>query len=112
LPREERWPAVKRLVDHWFPIYWRHRDSRWARRLLARIAGINFYYGELPLRSREQFYEWALLDTHDAMTDAFKRFRSVASIRGTLKELGADHVQAWVGGNGVEASCRKPETKL
>jgi SAM-dependent methyltransferase len=108
LPANDRWPAVQRLVDFWFPIYWRHRHSRWARRLLARVAGINFYYGELPLRSREQFYEWSLLDTHDAMTDVFKRFRTVDSIRKTLERLGAEEIHVWPGGNGVEAWCRKP----
>jgi SAM-dependent methyltransferase len=108
LPPEKRWPAVKRLVDFWFPIYWRHRDSRWARRVLARLGGINFYYGELPLGSREAFYEWALLDTHDALTDVFKRFRNVGSIRHTLERLGATDIHVWEGGNGVEAWCRKP----
>lgn len=107
-PPAKRWPAVKRIVDFWFPIYWRYRESRWARRILARIGGINFYYGELPLQSREAFYEWALLDTHDAMTDHYKRHRNVGSIRRTLERLGAEEIHAWAGGNGVEAWCRKP----
>jgi SAM-dependent methyltransferase len=108
LPQEKRWPAVKRIVDFWFPVYWRFRHSRWARRILARIAGMNFYYGELPLTSREALYEWALLDTHDALTDTYKRFRTVNQIRGTLQGLGATHIAVWEGGNGVEAVCEKP----
>jgi SAM-dependent methyltransferase len=104
----KRWPAVKRIVDFWFPIYWRYRESRWARRILARIGGINFYYGELPLKSREAFYEWALLDTHDAMTDHYRRYRTVGSIRTALEQLGATDIHVWQGGNGVEAWCRKP----
>jgi SAM-dependent methyltransferase len=108
LPSEKRWPAVKRIVDFWFPVYWRFRDNRVARRVLDRIAGIHFYHGELPLRSREQNYQWSLLDTHDGMTDHFKRYRTVRSIRQTLERLGAEDIQVWKGGNGVEASCRKP----
>lgn len=108
LPPEKRWPAVKKIVDFWFPLYWRFRNNRWAGRLLSRIAGIHFYHGQLPLRSREQNYEWSLLDTHDGMTDHFKRFRTVGSIRQTLERLGAQDVRVWKGGNGVEASCRKP----
>jgi hypothetical protein len=108
LPPEKRWPAVKWFVDSWFPLYWRYRESRWARRILARIAGINFYYGQLPLRSREEFYQWSLLDTHDAMTDYFKRFRSAGSIRRTLEGLGATEIVVTKRGNGIEASCRKP----
>lgn len=108
LPPKKRWPAVKRIVDFWFPIYWRWRDNRWAQRVLGRIGGIHFYHGQLPLKSRETHYEWSLLDTHDGMTDHFKRFRTVRSIRRTLERLGGDDIQVRKGGNGVEASCRKP----
>jgi SAM-dependent methyltransferase len=108
LPPEKRWPTVKKIVDFWFPLHWRFRDNRWARRVLGRIAGIHFYYGDLPLHSREQNYEWSLLDTHDGMTDHFKRFRTVRSIRRTLERLGAEDIRVWKGGNGVEGSCRKP----
>lgn len=108
LPPQKRWPVVKKIVDFWFPIHWRFRNRRWIQRVLERVAGIHFYYGQLPLRLREQNYEWSLLDTHDGMTDQFKRFRTVGSIRNTLERLGADDVRVWKGGNGVEASCRKP----
>jgi SAM-dependent methyltransferase len=108
LPPQKRWPAVKALVDFWFPIYWLFRGNRWAQRILSRTAGIHFYYGQFPLGSREQYYEWSLLDTHDGMTDHFKRFRTVASIRRTLERLGAQEIHVWKGGNGVEAWCRKP----
>ena len=108
LPPEKRWPAVKRLVDSWFPLYWRYRDNRWVQRILGRTAGIHFYYSQLPLASREQHYQWSLLDTHDGMTDHFKRYRSVGSIRRTLARLGAEDIRVWKGGNGVEALCRKP----
>ena len=110
LPRQKRWPAVKRIVDFWFPIYWRWRDNGLARKILARVGGIHFYVGEMPLENRERFYEWSLLDTHDGMTDAFKRFRTNRSIRRTLERLGASEIAVWTGGNGVEAWCRKPLT--
>jgi SAM-dependent methyltransferase len=109
LPPQKRWLAVKKIVDFWFPIYWRFRDSRWAERILGRIAGIHFYYRQLPLGSRERVYEWSLLDTHDGMTDYFKRYRTVKGIRRTLERLGAVDINVWKGGNGVEARCRKPE---
>jgi SAM-dependent methyltransferase len=114
LPRAKRWEAVKRHVDFWFPHFWRYRDNRWAQRLLSRIGGINFYYGGLPLSSRQEFYEWALLDTHDALTDVYKRLRTVRSIRRTLERLGATDLIVTKGalgiegGNGIEAFCRKP----
>jgi SAM-dependent methyltransferase len=107
LPPEKRWPTVKRLVDFWFPIYWRLRDNKVARKVLARIAGIHFYAGQIPLKNREQHYEWALLDTHDGMTDAYKRYRTPAQIKGALSSLGAMEIEVWEDGNGVEAWCRK-----
>jgi SAM-dependent methyltransferase len=109
LPPQKRWLAVKKIVDFWFPVYWRFRGSRWAERILGRIAGIHFYYRQLPLGSRERFYEWSLLDTHDGMTDHFKRYRTVKGIRRTLERLGAVDINVWKSGNGVEACCRKPE---
>lgn len=108
LPAGKRWPAVKTMVDFWFPFYWRFRGNRWARRVLSRTAGIHFYHGQLPLGTRERNYEWSLLDTHDGMTDRFKRYRTVRSIRKTLELLGAQDIHVWKGGNGVEAWCRKP----
>ena len=108
LPAEKRWPTVKKLVDFWFPVYWRFRDNPWVLRILGRTAGIHFYYGVFPITSREQNYEWSLLDTHDGMTDHFKRFRTVSSIRQTLEQLGAEDIHVWKGGNGVEAWCKKP----
>lgn len=108
LPREKRFPAVRKLVDFWFPIYWSTRRSGLIRKLLSRIGGIHFYYNQIDLGTRERHYEWALLDTHDGMTDAFKRYRDTASIQKTLEDLGALEINVWQGGNGVEAWCRKP----
>jgi SAM-dependent methyltransferase len=108
LPQRWRWPAVKRLVDFWFPVYWRYRDNRWIRALLSRAVGMNFYHPALPLESRQVHYQWSLLDTHDAMTDVYKRTRSVASIRQTLERLGATDIRVSTGGIGLEAYCRKP----
>jgi len=114
LPPEKRWAAVKRHVDRWFPIYWKFRSNRWAQRVLSRVAGLAFYYGSIPLKTREQFYEWSLLDTHDALTDYYKRYRTTGSIRRTLEKLGAMDIKVnqgalgIEGGNGIEASCMKP----
>jgi len=110
LEQEKRWDAVKRIVDFWFPIYWRFRDNPMMRRLLPRVGGINFYYPGLPVESRQVHYEWSLLDTHDALTDHYRRFRTVDAIRKTLEGLGATEIIVRRGGNGIEAACRKPST--
>lgn len=111
LAPEKRFAFVRRLVDFWFPIYWRTRDSKIARKVLNRIAGIHFHYPRIPLASREQYYEWALLDTHDGQTDHFKHYRGVAEIEYMLRELGAVDIRVTKGGNGVEAICTRPTAR-
>jgi SAM-dependent methyltransferase len=108
LPRHRRFAAVEKLTRFWFPIYWKFRDSRLARKILARIGGIHFYYPIIDLPDRQSHYEWSLLDTHDGMTDHFKHYRNERQIEDVLKRLGAEDLHVGVGGNGVEAYCRKP----
>ena len=50
--------------------------------------------------------EWALLDTHDTLTDRYKHLRGPDEIRHTLTSLGLANVEVAVGGNGVEARAR------
>jgi hypothetical protein len=54
------------------------------------------------------YYQWMLLDTHDAMTDVYKHRRTPRSIRRTLEGLGARQIHVATGGNGIEAYCEKP----
>jgi predicted fused transcriptional regulator/phosphomethylpyrimidine kinase len=53
------------------------------------------------------YYEWALLDTHDGTTDFYKHFRKPHQIKKLLEEIGATDIVVEIGGNGVEAFCRK-----
>ena len=75
--------------------------------LLNRISPVISYYNVFPRLNEQQQLEWALLDTHDSLTDWYKHFRSKKRIRAILEQLGA--VDLWVeyGGNGVEANCKK-----
>src|SRR5262245_19946625 len=53
-------------------------------------------------------YAWAALDTHDALTDRYKFKRTVEEIRECLTRCRMEGVEAYYGGNGVEAHARKP----
>lgn len=108
LPKERQYDAVKRVVDRWFPLVWRFRESRWIQFVLSRFNPIVNYYPHFGLRDRDQYYQWMLLDTHDAMTDVYKHRRTPASIRRTLEGLGATEIHVATGGNGVEAHATKP----
>lgn len=107
LPRKVRFKFVKALTDFWFPWHWRFKDSLFIQRVLRRVSPVLFYYPDIKLRDRQMYYDWALLDTHDATTDFYKHRRTVNQIRNCLEEIGATNIVVQAGGNGVEAFCRK-----
>jgi SAM-dependent methyltransferase len=107
LPQKIRFNVVKTLTDFWFPWHWRFKDSLFMQRILHRISPVHFYYPEVKLRDRQMYYEWALLDTHDGTTDFYKHFRKPHQIKKLLEEIGATDIVVEIGGNGVEAFCRK-----
>ena len=76
--------------------------------LLSRVSPLVTYYQAYPSLDDRLQYEWALLDTHDALTDYYKHLRTPGQIRRTLAALGAEDMWVVKGGNGVEARCRKP----
>jgi SAM-dependent methyltransferase len=108
LPAGKQLPVVKRIFDFWFPVIWLFRGSRAAQFLLSRLTPIVMYYPHFGLHDRNMYYEWMLLDTHDAMTDTYKHRRTAKQIRNLLEAMGGKDVAATHGGNGVEAFCRKP----
>ncbi len=107
LPRHLRFKVVRALTDFWFPWHWRLKDSRLAQQILRRVSPIAFYYPHFKLRDRQMYFEWALLDTHDGTTDFYKHHRKPEQIRKLLESMDATDIVVGVGGNGVEASCRK-----
>lgn len=108
LPKDKQFDAVKRVFDFWFPIIWKCRANKLIQALLARITPIVNYYPHFGLKDKNMYYEWMLLDTHDAATDVFKHRRTCDEIKHVLAELGAVDIKVVNGGNGVEAFCRKP----
>lgn len=107
LPRKVRFKFVKAVTDFWFPWHWRFKDSLTMQRILRRVSPVRFYYPHLKLRDRQMFYEWSLLDTHDSTTDFYKHLRKPNQIRKLLEEIGAMDIRVEIGGNGIEAFCRK-----
>jgi hypothetical protein len=99
-----RWSA--RLVDTFLPLHKAARRSRIAQRILSRVSPVLAYYHDLPLTD-DLHREWALLDTHDSLTDRYKHFRSKRQIEQLLTNLGSTAVWCEHGGNGVEARCRR-----
>ena len=82
---------------------WNDRRGVWRMRVwLSKYSPLVDHYGMFPIR-RELLAEWAILDTHDMLTDYYKHLRSEAQIEQSLRACGFSRVQVWRGGNGVEA---------
>ena len=105
LPAERKLPAVERLVDLLLPFHSRHR--RWGR-IVSRVSPVLSYYHIHPKLSPELQREWAILDTHDTLTDHYKHRRTARQLRRFLDGLGGEDISVCEGGNGVEATIRRP----
>ena len=98
-------PLTERMVDRVWPV---HSRLRRGRKLLERVSPVQTYFDMFPELDDEHQRGWAVLDTHDALTDRYKRFRTRGQLERALVALGAEGVECWRGGNGVEARCRRP----
>lgn len=67
------------------------------------------YQDAYPSLGKNLLYQWAVLDTHDTLTDHYKHLRSAEEIRDALTSCGMTDIQVADAGNGVEARARKPE---
>ena len=101
-------PATQKLVKKYLPLHKRFAHNKLMSVLLNRISPVTSYYAAFPQLNDQQQEEWALLDTHDGLTDWFKHIRNKKQIRTCLEKLGAADIFCEYGGNGVEARCKKP----
>ena len=107
LSPKTRMRACEILTAAFFPAHILFRHAPLAQNLLSRVSPLLTYFHELPQLNDQLQYEWALLDTHDSLTDWYKHLRTPKQIELTLRDLGAVDIHVVPGGNGVEARCRK-----
>lgn len=100
--------ATERLVVRLLPWHKRMRRSRVASAVLNHLSPLMSYYRTRPELDDKLQREWALLDTHDALTCWHLRFRTRNQIARTLAALGMVEIWCEYGGNGVEARGRRP----
>ena len=102
---------VKAMVNALFPIHWFlwniNPRLNW---LFNRISPVITYFAHYPQLTREQHFQWSLLDTHDTLTDWYKHRKTVKQIIRILEKLGVENIECSYSGNGVEARGRKPKT--
>lgn len=107
--------SVQRLVKLLWPVHqavYRRRDSRNGQRAISFLMRwspvVDYHYAYAQLGG-QRLYEWAVLDTHDTLTDRYKHFRSADEIESALHSFGMRNIQTAYAGNGVEARAWKPE---
>jgi len=90
------------LVRVFYPL---HESIRFrpAQMLLSRISPVMYYGYAFPQFSRSLLREWALLDTHDSLTDFYRHFRTKRQIHRAIERTGLTRIWCEKGGNGVEA---------
>jgi SAM-dependent methyltransferase len=106
LPPKEGMKWTERLVDFFFPLHRAVRGIRVGQALVSRVSPVLTYFHCYDLTD-EMHRQWALLDTHDALTDWYKHKRTKGQIQRTLERLGGVDIACAYGGNGVEARCRR-----
>ena len=111
LPADKGLRSTERLVNIFWPLHKMARHFYPAQMVLSRLSPVLCYYRPYPNLSEEVQREWALLDTHDSLTDWYNHFRTREQIRRTLEQFGMLEIWCEYGGNGVEARGRRPEFK-
>lgn len=87
------------------------RDMPGMSRIRTRLQALSplvDYYDVYPELGDELLDTWAVLDTHDTLTDRYKHLRSADEITSALAAAGLVDIEARYGGNGVEARARRP----
>ena len=114
--RNKEWALrfCKLLVHALWPVHtflWKHR---WhiprIRETFLKISPVVDYHDAYPQLGPGLLFTWAVLDTHDTLTDYYKHLRSREEIESCLRECGMIDIQATYAGNGVEARARKPHS--
>ncbi len=89
-----------------FPLF--ERLVKWLRPRFLRISPVVDYHSAYPQLGPKLLLAWALLDTHDTLTDTYKHLRSAEEISSQLRRCGMVDIDVDYAGNGVEARARKP----
>jgi SAM-dependent methyltransferase len=104
----------KALVAILWPLHkllWKFRHYRGISKLghgflyLSPVVDYHEAYAQL---GPDLLRAWAILETHDALTDVYKHLRSAEEIASYLQQCGMRDIETVYAGNGVEARARKP----
>jgi SAM-dependent methyltransferase len=106
--------TCRMLVSFLWPVHsflWRYRYRPQVQRLrqaFVRHSPVVDYHEAYGQLGPELLRAWAMLDTHDTLTDRYKHLRSAEEITTCLRQCGMTEIETVYAGNGVEARARKP----
>jgi len=107
LSNKTRFRVCEILVSLFLPIHKRIKNYHLLQYLFSRISPIISYYHVYPNLNDDLQKEWALLDTHDSLTDWFKHLRTKKQINELLSTLHAMKIEISESDHGVEVRCSK-----
>jgi len=114
LPPRASLRATDALVHALLPIHrmlWRHGPiADRVRAVWLRLSPVFDYYESYP-ELGEHLAEWALLDTHDGLTDHYKHGRTPSELAKALRAAGLEVIDSRKRGNGAEARALRPERR-
>ena len=100
--------VTHRLVRTFLPMHKRLAHRTLASRFLARLSPVVTYFDVYPALSEDLQREWAELDTFDSLTDRYKHFRTVRSLRSAFEALGLANIECFRLGGIVVARGQRP----
>lgn len=91
LPRGRGMRYSERIVKTLLPV---HRRAGRLNKLFNRVSPVMSLYDIFPELPNEVQEDWALLDTHDALTAHYMRFRTPAGLVRTVRRLGLEQIES------------------
>ncbi len=81
--------------------------GKFFRKWLLLFSPIHDYHELYPFLDNKNLYQWAILDTHDGLTDYYKHMLYKEEIFEILNKHQLKQIDAWYGGNGIEVFAIK-----
>ena len=102
------------LVSILWPLHrllWKYHNHSLINKLrnwFLKLSPVVDYHDAYFQLGPELLRAWAMLDTHDTLTDYYKHLRSAEELTETLTQAGMIDIKTIYAGNGVEARAWKP----
>jgi SAM-dependent methyltransferase len=106
---------IKFIVGMLWPLhvlFFKFRNVKGARKLRRHFLSwspVVDYHDAYTSLGNKLLHQWAILDTHDTLTDHYKHLLSAEEVQHILQSCAMTHIQIGNAGNGVEARAQKKQ---